>query len=91
MAPTLYFVVASWCSFCQSLKGSRVIQKTRFCLRGSDVAVVNVDADRDPLMTKTLNVKAYPSIILVKDSGERLEYRGPRTADSICSWAAMNM
>ena len=87
---TLFFVTATWCGHCLSIKNEKVIEKCRYALRGADIGVVEVDVDEQPKTAEVLGVKAYPSIILLKNNGDKLFYEGARKSSDITAWVCNN-
>lgn len=79
------FVLASWCGHCKSLKESGVVDEV---VAAKDVKVeVNED---DEAANKKYNVSGFPTILLVKENGETLPFKGPRTAEKIIEFFKSN-
>ena len=70
--------LASWCGHCKAFKASGEIDKLK---EDPDVPVeVNED---DEEANKKYGVKGFPSILKVKEDGEQIPFKGPRTAESM--------
>ena len=70
--------LASWCGHCKSLKSSGELDKLK---ENPDVPLeVNEDDDE---ANKKYGVKGFPSILKVKEDGEQIQFKGPRTAEAM--------
>jgi thiol-disulfide isomerase/thioredoxin len=66
--PTIYFFHVDWCPHCKTA----LPKVAEFKKKNNDVNVVEVDCDKDKELAKKFNVKAYPTVYLVKGE-EKIE------------------
>ena len=68
--PTLYFFYVTWCPHCTKAAP----KVSSFEENNSNVVVKKVDCDKEKALAKEHGVSAYPTVILVKANGEKVEY-----------------
>ena len=80
----------SWCGHCQNFKPTwkefTQVMKTN----GSNVEVVDLQCDlneENEKKCKELEVAGYPTILYINSNGEREEYSGNRTIESLVNFA----
>ena len=77
--------LASWCGHCKSLKASGELDKLK---ENPDVPVeINED---DDAANKKYGVKGFPSVMMVKEDGTQIPFKGPRTADAMVEFFKNN-
>lgn len=72
------FALASWCGHCKKLKESGVVDE----LKEDPNVPVEVNED-DEEANKKYEVQGFPTILKVKEDGEQVPFKGPRTAEAI--------
>tara|TARA_Y100001970_G_scaffold293404_1_gene439986 strand:- start:2951 stop:3349 length:399 start_codon:yes stop_codon:yes gene_type:complete len=70
--------LASWCGHCKSFKASGELDK----LKDDPDVPVEVNEDDDEA-NKKYGVKGFPAILKVKEDGEQVPFKGPRTAEAM--------
>ena len=60
--PTIYFFHVDWCPHCKTAKP----KVAEFKKKNNNVNVVEVDCEKDKELAKKFNVRAYPTVYLVK-------------------------
>ena len=60
--PTIYFFYVNWCPHCKTAKP----KIKEFKSKNPNVNVKEVDCDKDKELAKKFNVKAFPTVYLVK-------------------------
>ncbi len=75
----LVIVSTKWCPPCIKLKASLDSAKQEV----QNVKFISIDADENPLLTKNLNVKKYPTIIKYKLGAEVWKNEGYITKDNL--------
>ena len=86
---TLVIAKADWCGHCRKAapEFAKLKQASPLKLRnGQTVIVEELDADKDKEAVGALGVKGFPTLMIVKPGGERVEYPGERTYDAVVAF-----
>ena len=88
---TLYY--ADWCPHCQTVKPAFLDwAKNGFVsIAGRNVKVQAIQPEKEPEKMKGVQVKGYPSFILLTADGKNVEYQGERTTDGYMKFLQENL
>ncbi|KEG12719.1 putative protein disulfide isomerase [Trypanosoma grayi] len=76
---------APWCHACISFKPVfNTVAKT--CAGQKDIMVVAVDATANSMLAERFGVEAFPTILLLKATGEIAPYEDERTTEGVISF-----
>jgi thiol-disulfide isomerase/thioredoxin len=82
----LVIAKADWCGHCRKAapEFARLKEASPLSLgNGRTVVVEELDADKDKSEIQRLGVKGFPTLMLEKSGGEKIEYPGERTYDAV--------
>ena len=82
----LVIAKADWCGHCRKAapEFARLKEASPLSLGdGRTVIVEELDADKDKSEIQRLGVKGFPTLMLEKSGGEKIEYPGERTYDAV--------
>ena len=82
----LVIAKADWCGHCRKAapEFARLKEASPLSLgNGRTVIVEELDADKDKSAIQRLGVKGFPTLMLEKSGGEKIEYPGERTYDAV--------
>ena len=82
----LVIAKADWCGHCRKAapEFARLKEASPLSLgNGRTVIVEELDADKDKSEIQRLGVKGFPTLMLEKSGGEKIEYPGERTYDAV--------
>ena len=83
---TLVLLHSNSCGHCHTLRPTW--DKVKKSLSQSNPNISVVELEHSQIDTQQFpNIKGYPTIVLVKPNGQRFEYSGDRSFDSIVSFA----
>ena len=85
----LIIAKADWCGHCRKAapEFSKLKQASPLTLgSGQKVVVEELDADKDKEAVAELGVKGFPTMMVVKPGGEKVEYPGERTYDAVVAF-----
>jgi thiol-disulfide isomerase/thioredoxin len=84
---TLALFYAEWCPHCVQFKplyeGEIKTHIENLDLPDRKVRVVSVDAEKEEDLASLYELSGFPTLYIIKSSGEPTEYQGDRTADGI--------
>lgn len=88
---TLYY--ADWCPHCKTVKPvfAEWGKSGSVNIDGKTVFVSMVEADKDPKKVEAAGVKGFPTMILQKANGQKVEFDGERSAQGWESWLKQNL
>ncbi len=66
---------AEWCPPCKALKPTLAALATEY---GAAIEIVMIDVDADPLSAQSYNVRAMPTIVILRDGKEVGRTQGAR-------------
>ena len=78
---------APWCGHCKSLAPEYEKAATNLKESGSAVKLAKIDATVEKDLAQKFGVQGYPTLLWFVN-GEKTDYKGGRTADTIVSWIA---
>jgi thiol-disulfide isomerase/thioredoxin len=78
---TVKFYYADWCGHCQQFKGEWA--KLKEILKDNDMEWEEYESSKFPQKMEEEKIQGYPTIIIQKKDGTKIEYSGPRTAEAI--------
>jgi thiol-disulfide isomerase/thioredoxin len=79
----------SWCGHCKKFKPTWNEFKKRMASNGSNIEVVDLQCDlneENEQKCKELEVAGYPTVLFMNSNGERKEYSGDRTIESLVNF-----
>ena len=76
---------APWCGHCKSLAPEYEKAATQLKESGSEIKLAKVDATVEKEIAQKYGVQGYPTLFWMVN-GEKSDYKGGRTADTIISW-----
>lgn len=82
----LVIAKADWCGHCRKAapEFAKLKQASPLSLGdGRTVIIEELDADKDKSAISELGVKGFPTLMLEKSGGEKVEYPGERTYDAV--------
>jgi thiol-disulfide isomerase/thioredoxin len=84
----VYFFFVDWCPHCTTAKPevaklANEVKKNNGKLNGVEVVVKQVNAEKNAELAKANNVSAYPTVILEKANGDKVELNKSCTYDNI--------
>jgi thiol-disulfide isomerase/thioredoxin len=86
--PALIYGNVQWCGYCKRARPE--IQKAADIM-GASFPVVDLDADKFPLMAKAMKITSYPTIMYADANGRLTHFKDDRVAvklvDFVCSQA----
>ena len=77
---------AEWCGHCKKAapEFKKLVDASPITLKNGIKATVNMlDADQNKEEIKKYNVRGYPSILIIKDGEQPMEYPGERTHQGV--------
>lgn len=85
----LVIAKADWCGHCRKAapEFARLKEASPLVLgNGKKVIVEELDADKNKSEIAALDVKGFPTLMVQKGGGEKVEYPGERTYDAVMSF-----
>ncbi len=83
--PMLLFFTAQWCHFCHQMEQDAFVDESVSSLAKRFVCIL-VDADLEPEVCKTFDVRGYPTILFMTSRGVPLnQLTGRRSANQLVS------
>ena len=81
-------VYADWCGHCQKFKPEwrkfRRMARNMPKLRTSEL---DVDDKTNKAMIKSLDANTFPTVVMIKPTGEKIKYSGDRSSVDLMRWA----
>lgn len=88
---TLYY--ADWCPHCKAVKPvfAEWSSSGSVTVKDKTVMTTMVEADTSPDLVSQAGVKGFPTMMLTKANGTRIEYKGERTSSAWEEWLVSNL
>lgn len=83
----LILAYADWCGHCKKFKPTWNEFKKKYN-KVCDIREVNADSDKK--VAQNLQIRGYPTIMMLKD-GKKINYQGPRTMEDLEKFVYVNL
>ena len=84
----IVLVYADWCGHCQKFKPEwKKFRKLARSVSNIRTSELDVDDKTNESMIKSLGVDTFPTVIMIRPSGDRQVYSGDRSSVDLLRWA----